>query len=171
MNLLRFALEAGRRLGMAQDGDDDEEGSGDRGAKTVSAGVGGGQRNAQALRRELSELGFDADKVDIHVRGGKVKLSGKVDTLAEKEKILIAAGNVEGVSEVLDKIDVERGDDEPSDFHTVEKGDTLYAISKRYYGKGAEYKDLFEANKPFLKDPDRIYPGQVLRIPKKKPIK
>tara|TARA_B110000908_G_scaffold170455_1_gene230086 strand:+ start:3230 stop:3412 length:183 start_codon:yes stop_codon:yes gene_type:complete len=50
-------------------------------------------------------------------------------------------------------------------FHTVEKGDTLWAIFSKTLGKGARYEEIFEANKPMLSHPDKIYPGQMLRIP------
>jgi nucleoid-associated protein YgaU len=49
--------------------------------------------------------------------------------------------------------------------YTVEKGDTLSGIAKKMYGNANKYPQIFEANKPMLKDPDKIYPGQVLRIP------
>ncbi len=49
--------------------------------------------------------------------------------------------------------------------HVVAKGDTLSAISKQYYGKPSDYMKIFNANKDLLKDPDKIYPGQKLRIP------
>ncbi len=168
MNLIRFAMEAGRRLAMSRDGDDDETGGGDLGAGSASLGVGGGARNSQAIRREISELGLNMDRIDIHVRGERVRMTGQAASQAEKEKILLLVGNVEGVGEVEDDITVDV-EDEPSDFYTVEKGDTLYSIAKRKYGKGTEYKDIFEANRPMLKDPDRIYPGQKLRIPRKRP--
>jgi len=50
-------------------------------------------------------------------------------------------------------------------FHTVESGDTLGAIAKKAYGNAMKYPVIFEANKPMLSHPDKIYPGQVLRIP------
>jgi nucleoid-associated protein YgaU len=50
--------------------------------------------------------------------------------------------------------------------HTVVQGDTLSAISLKYYGDANQYMKIFNANRPLLKDPDKIYPGQVLRIPK-----
>ncbi len=49
--------------------------------------------------------------------------------------------------------------------HVVEKGDTLGAIAKKYYGKASAYMKIFEANKDVLTDPDKIKPGQKLRIP------
>ncbi len=49
--------------------------------------------------------------------------------------------------------------------YTVKKGDTLSAIAKAMYGNANKYQAIFEANQPMLKHPDKIYPGQVLRIP------
>jgi len=53
----------------------------------------------------------------------------------------------------------------PVKSYTVQKGDTLSKIAKNFYGEANEYKKIFEANKDQLKDPDKIQPGQVLRIP------
>lgn len=50
-------------------------------------------------------------------------------------------------------------------YHDVVRGDTLSAIAKKYYGDASKYPKIFEANKPMLSDPDKIYPGQKLRIP------
>ena len=83
----------------------------------------------------------------------------------QKEKVILATGNVRGVAKVEEEIKAEKDAAEPV-FHTVEKGDTLWAISEKTLGKGARYMEIFEANKPMLKDPDKIYPGQMLRIPK-----
>ncbi len=77
-----------------------------------------------------------------------------------KEKVILAVGNIEGVAAVED----DAGGDAPV-FHTVEKGDNLWKIAEKTLGKGARYTEIFEANKPMLSDPDKIYPGQVLRIP------
>ena len=80
-----------------------------------------------------------------------------------KEKIILAVGNVEGIATVEADHD---GDDAPV-FHTVVKGDTLSAIARKTLGNANRYAEIFEANKPMLTHPDKIYPGQVLRIPKK----
>jgi nucleoid-associated protein YgaU len=53
----------------------------------------------------------------------------------------------------------------PMKSYTVQKGDTLSKIAKNFYGEANEYRKIFEANKDQLKDPDKIQPGQVLRIP------
>ncbi len=123
---------------------------------------GGGDETASAetLNKEVADLGIDTTGLDIKVDGDKVTVSGGDNLSAEeREKVILAVGNVEGVAEVEAEVD-----NEPK-FHTVEKGDTLWAVAEKALGNGARYKEIFEANKPMLTDPDRIYPGQNLRIP------
>jgi nucleoid-associated protein YgaU len=95
-----------------------------------------------------------------------VKLKGKAASQAEKEKVILAVGNVAGVAKVEEAIETPEPAAEPV-FHTVVKGDTLWKISEKYLGKGTRYQEIFEANRPMLSDPDKIYPGQMLRIPAK----
>ena len=52
-----------------------------------------------------------------------------------------------------------------SRFYLIQKGDTLYGIAKEFYGDGMKYPQLFEANREVIEDPDKIYPGQKIRIP------
>ena len=130
--------------------------------KKVFGGGGDEEVTGAALKDELKELGLDSDDLDITVDGDTVKVSGKAASQEMKEKVILAVGNVEGVAAVED--DVSGGDADPV-FHTVEKGDTLWAVSEKALGKGSRYMEIFEANKPMLSDPDKIYPGQVLRIP------
>lgn len=114
----------------------------------------------EALKKELADLGLDAKGLDIEVDGDTVKVSGTAVSQEAKEKVLLAVGNVAGVAAVEDNA----GGAEPV-FHEVKKGDTLWAISAATLGNGARYEEIFEANKPMLTHPDKIYPGQVLRIP------
>ncbi len=113
-----------------------------------------------ALVQEIADLGLDASGLEITVDGDTVKVEGEAVSQEMKEKVILAVGNVEGVAAVEDTV---AGDD-PT-FHTVVKGDTLWAISKKTLGDGNRYNEIFEANKPMLSHPDKIYPGQVLRIP------
>ncbi len=134
-----------------------------KGAGKKLLGVGAAEAaevQQDALQKEITELGLDPTGLDIKVEGDKVKVSGKAVSQEMKEKVILAVGNVEGVAEVEDEVP----GGEPV-FHTVEKGDTLWAISEKTLGSGARYQEIFEANKPMLKHPDKIYPGQVLRIP------
>jgi nucleoid-associated protein YgaU len=114
---------------------------------------------AALLHKEVADLGLDTKGAEITVEGDKVVVTGGDMTQEEREKVILAVGNVEGVSAV--EADTA---DEPT-FHTVEKGDTLWAISAKTLGNGSKYNAIFEANRPMLSHPDKIYPGQVLRIP------
>lgn len=91
-------------------------------------------------------------------------ISGRALDQATREKVVLVVGNSEGIAQVDDRMDVENIEPEAV-FHTVERGDTLSKISKEHYGDPNQYPLIFEANKPMLQDPDKIYPGQVLRIP------
>ncbi|SEQ47934.1 peptidoglycan-binding protein LysM [Thalassovita taeanensis] len=120
----------------------------------------GGEPTAEALKKEVADLGLDTEGLEISVEGDKVKVSGAAVTPEMREKVILAVGNVDGVAEVED----DHADDVI--FHTVEKGDTLSAVAKKTLGKSSRYMEIFEANKPMLSSPDKIYPGQVLRIPR-----
>lgn len=130
-------------------------------------GIGGAEAaeapDPAALKKEVESLGLDAKGVDIKVEGDKVVLSGKAPTQAEKEKLIVAVGNVAGVAKVEETVTADAGDTEPV-FYTVQKGDTLSAIAKKTLGDANRYPEIFEANRPMLTHPDKIYPGQVLRI-------
>ena len=122
-----------------------------------------GKKGKEKLEKEVKDLGLDNEGLDIEIgENGKIRLKGKAKSQEMKERILVAIGNVDGVAEVEDEAEA---DGEPSQFHQVVKGDTLWAISKKYYGKGSRYPEIFEANRPMLSHPDKIYVGQVLRIP------
>jgi nucleoid-associated protein YgaU len=118
----------------------------------------------EALKKEIGDLGLKAEGLDVKVDGDTVRVTGRAPSQEEREKIILAAGNVAGVAKVEEAIETP----EPapaSRFHTVVKGDTLWKIAEKTLGKGARYTEIFEANRPMLSDPDKIYPGQVLRIP------
>ncbi len=98
--------------------------------------------------------------------GETVVLTGTATSQEDAEKAILIAGNIKGVSKVESKLNVESNSDHhSSNFYTVESGDTLSRISKEVYGDSSQYMKIFEANKPMLKSPDEIYPGQTLRIP------
>ena len=146
MGLINFIKRAGKRLGIG--GDDDKAPS------------------ADDLRKEVESHGLEAEKVEIEVKDDEVELRGEAMSKELREKIIVAVGNIAGVAKVNDRIETQ-DKAEDSTYHTVEKGETLWGISKQQYGNGAHYNEIFEANRPMLSDPDKIYPGQVLRIPKR----
>jgi nucleoid-associated protein YgaU len=116
-----------------------------------------GYINAQGLPGSSLDVGFDAPSATVTV-------AGTVDNQATKEKVLLCCGNVAGVEAVNDMLTVSTPEPE-AQFHAVVSGDNLSKIAKKFYGDANKYPVIFEANKPMLSHPDKIYPGQVLRIP------
>ena len=109
-------------------------------------------------------LSVDALDVKFDSSNGTVTVSGVAPDQATKEKVVLCCGNVANVTKVNDLMTVEGGGAE-SQWYTVASGDTLSKISKQFYGDANQYQQIFEANQPMLSSPDKIYPGQVLRIP------
>ena len=111
----------------------------------------------QGLQVDGLEVGFDAPT-------STVTVSGNVADQATKEKVLLCCGNVANVAAVNDMLVVSTPQPE-SQWHAVVSGDNLSKIAKKFYGDPNKYPVIFEANKPMLSHPDKIYPGQMLRIP------
>ncbi|MFN7963601.1 MAG: peptidoglycan-binding protein LysM [Thermoanaerobaculia bacterium] len=122
------------------------------------------QRRQAALLKLVSDLQLEVEGLRVELEGDRVTVFGKVASQAEREKVVLALGNVHGVAGVDDRLEVAAAAPE-AQFYTVEKGDTLSKIARHYYGNANKYPVIFEANRPMLSDPDKIYPGQVLRIP------
>jgi len=93
-----------------------------------------------------------------------VTVYGIAPNQATMEKIVLCCGNVAGVVAVKNMMSVDRSEPEAT-YYTVVSGDNLSKISKAHYGDPNKYMKIYEANTPMLKHPDKIYPGQVLRIP------
>lgn len=138
--------------------------------KNVGAKIMGSSDTTAAtpdeLKKELAKHNLDADGIEVNVDGDKVTVTGPAASTEQAEKIVLALGNTMGVSAVENNLDVAQPSTEAR-MYTVKSGDTLWKIAEEMYGKGngAKYNVIFEANTPMLSHPDKIYPGQVLRIP------
>jgi nucleoid-associated protein YgaU len=122
------------------------------------------EKAARKLEETVVDLNLKVDNLKIHIDKDMAVVSGTALDQSTREKIILVVGNSEGISQVDDRMDVKNAEPEAV-FHTVERGDSLSKISKEHYGDPNQYPLIFEANKPMLQDPDKIYPGQVLRIP------
>ena len=153
MGLIDFIRTAGEKI----------FGSGDAAAApTTDEGVL--TKRASALEEHVRSLGLAVDGLKIKVVGEVAHVKGTVASQALAEKVVLAVGNVAGIGKVESRLEVASPEPEAR-FYTVAKGDTLSAIAKTQYGEAGRYMKIFEANEPMLKHPDKVYPGQVLRIP------
>jgi len=123
------------------------------------------ERRIAAIQSYVIGLGLSIENLDIDIEGDKVTAYGQAQTQSDKEKLILALGNVEGIASVDDRVSVLVSEPE-ADMYEVKSGDSLSKIAKQFYGDPMRYPEIFEANKPMLKHPDKIYPGQMLRIPK-----
>ena len=119
-----------------------------------------------ALRAHIQLMDLKIKDLDLQVQNDHVTVYGQADSQATKEKVILALGNVEGIAGVDDRISVVTPEPQ-AQFYEVQAGDSLSKIAKKYYGDAQKYNTIFEANQPLLKDPNKIYPGQMLRIPNK----
>lgn len=172
MGLLSFAKDAGEKIFGGGDSDEQKQ---------------------KAIEEYIEKNNMFQDKVSARVDGSTIKLYGDVERAQTKAQLYLLAGNIEGVESVEnhiniiksaeqvaapaeaparksernesdEKVELEIDEDEVR-YYNVKKGDTLSLIAQEFYGDPMQYPKIFEANKPMLTDPDKIYPGQKLIIP------
>ncbi|MEZ4526234.1 MAG: peptidoglycan-binding protein LysM [Desulfobacterales bacterium] len=152
--------------------------------KNVGAAVLGGKNNAEDIEKMLNkELSGKILNLKAEVAESTAKLSGTCDSLSTKEKAILLTGNTKGIdlvdgdnllypepksAEAAAETVPELVETESSQFYEIKSGDTLSKIAKQYYGDANKYPLIFEANREVIKHPDKIYPGQQIRIPKLK---
>ncbi|MBP8063525.1 MAG: peptidoglycan-binding protein LysM [Acinetobacter sp.] len=124
------------------------------------------QEVANKLLGHIKSLGLPISglSVSYNATTDLATVVGQVQSQADREKIILAVGNIDHVAQVDDQLTVATPEPE-SKFYTVKSGDNLSKISKEFYGDANKYNKIFEANRPLLKNADDIFPGQVLRIP------
>lgn len=141
----------------------------------------GGGDEKEAIENYIKEQNLPVEDLYVVYEDGKVTVNGSTKLQETKEKVTLCCGNVEGVVEVENNMYVSQtapaaqaaataaepvAPAEPeAQYHDVVSGDTLGGIAKTFYGDASKYPVIFEANRPMLSDPNKIYPGQKLRIP------
>ncbi|NMG37111.1 peptidoglycan-binding protein LysM [Azoarcus sp. TTM-91] len=167
MGLFGFIKDAGEKLfGSDDTASAPPPGSTAAPPSTAEKIAAANARAGEAIKTYIVSLQLAPPDLAVSFDGATTTatVSGTAPDQATRERILLAAGNVKGVSQVEDKLALATPEPEAR-FHTVVRGETLSAIAKQYYGNANKYASIFEANRPMLKHPDKIYPGQVLRIP------
>lgn len=122
---------------------------------------------AEKIKAHILEDNPGVSNLTVSYADGCATLAGDCESQAAREKAVLLAGNVENVEKV-------EGDDltvpaeaavEEVAYYEIQKGDTLWKVASEFYGNGAKYTAIFDANREVIKDPDLIYPGQKIRIP------
>ncbi|MHA6907203.1 peptidoglycan-binding protein LysM [Ralstonia pseudosolanacearum] len=158
MGFFDFIKEAGEKLfhgGTAAPADASAD---------ADAAEAANRAKGEAIEQYIAQQGLTATALSVQVDGDQAKVFGVAADQATREKIILCCGNVTGIQSVDDQMSVSTEAPE-SQWHTVASGDTLSAIAKKFYDDANKYPVIFEANKPMLSDPNKIYPGQKLRIP------
>ncbi len=164
MGLLSFIKDAGEKLF----GKGEAKAASDAAAASPTPENIAASNNAagQAIADYVRAMNLEVSGLDVQFDGATatVTVAGEVADQTTKEKVLLCCGNVEHVAAVNDMLTVAEPADE-SQYYTVVRGDNLSKISKQFYDTPNKYMAIFEANRPMLGHPDKIYPGQLLRIP------
>ena len=162
MGLFSFIKNAGAKVfGI---GKTDAEEAAEAAAEATARKLKQEEAAARKLEETITDLQLQVEGLNVFIDGDAASISGLAYNQATREKVVLVVGNSNGIATVDDQMTVEH--EEPvAQFHTVASGDTLGKIAKTYYGNAMKYPVIFEANKPMLTHPDKIYPGQVLRIP------
>jgi nucleoid-associated protein YgaU len=167
MGLISFIEDAGERLlGAGTAIKAQPHGTEAQNVDQLNAAAG------EAITRYIAAQNLKAQDLRVVYIGASktVTVSGIAPDLSTKEKIVLCCGNVHSVAKVNDQLTLAQAASPsfpPSTTYDVKPGDTLSKIAKAVYGDANDYQKIFEANKPMLRDPDKIYPGQQLRIPPK----
>ncbi len=166
MGLFDFVKEAGAKMFGADDKEAKaaaEAAQATEAAEAAAAKKTLDRRLAMKLVSAVETMGLGVKGLSIRVDGDLAVVSGTATSQSEREKVVLMVGNTQGIARVDDQMEL--APEPQANFYTVKSGDSLSKIAKEQYGDAMKYPVIFEANKPMLKDPDKIYPGQVLRIP------
>ncbi|HPQ96085.1 MAG: peptidoglycan-binding protein LysM [Thiothrix sp.] len=139
--------------------------------KKVFGGEDDDQKASAKLQEHIAKANPGVENLQVAVKDGVATIKGDAKSPEALEKAILMAGNAMGVQEVqaaeatvAGTQQVQLGGDD--EFYIIEKGDSLWKIAEKAYGNGAKYTAIFEANREVIEDPDKIFPGQKIRIPK-----
>lgn len=165
MAVYSFQKDAGRKI--KEMGERGAPQSADTSGNQMSKNQGNNLAASEKFKELISGYGFPVEDLSITVLEGEIMISGKTQDQETKEKLILLLGNIQGITRITENINVERPENECK-FHTVEKADSLKNISQKMYADPDKVEFILQANQPFLENAEKIYPGQVLRIPELK---
>ena len=122
-----------------------------------------------AIKQHIEEDNPGVSNLQVQVKDGVASLTGQAQSAEALEKAVLMTGNALGIDKVqADQMSIADGskvggDDE---FYVIQKGDTLWKIAEKAYGDGSKYNRIVEVNREVIRDPNKIFPGQKIRIPK-----
>jgi len=117
-----------------------------------------------SLKAKCEGLGLATAGLEIKFDNGKISLEGAVSDKEVRAKIIVAMGSNDGIATISQEITTQAPPTPPARVYTVVKGDIPSKISKAHSGDPNKHNKIFEAIEPMLAHPDKIYPGQVLRL-------
>lgn len=158
MGIFSFIKDAGAKyLGI---GKTEEEAAAENAEKAAELAI----LKSQNVIKVIGTLNLNVSDLKVTINGDSATIYGEAENQATREKVILVVGNHRGIASVDDRMTTAIQEPE-AQFYTVVSGDSLSKIAKKYYGNAMKYPEIFDANKPMLKDVNKIYPGQVLRIP------
>ena len=120
---------------------------------------------AEPIKENIEANNPGVSNLEVSLDDEVCTLSGDCESAEAKEKVVLMAGNMKGVGSVNgDGLNAPEPQAEVV-YYTIKSGDTLWAIAAEHLGNGAKYPEIFEANREVIEDPDKIFPGQKIRIP------
>ena len=136
-------------------------------AKNIGKKIFGNEDEApEKLKQHIEEDNPGISNLQVDVKDGVATIKGETDDPSALEKVILMAGNALGIEEVRADEVIAPAQTVEVEYYEIKKGDSLWKIAKNLYGNGNDYPKIFEANKEVIKDPDLIFPGQMIRIPR-----
>lgn len=124
---------------------------------------------SDAVTKHIAEDNPGIENLSVTVENGVANIQGSSVSATALEKAILMAGNIAGIAAVkTEGVTIQNGESLAADdeFYVIQKGDTLWKIAEKTYGNGTKYTAIVEANKEVIKDADKIFPGQKIRLPK-----
>jgi LysM repeat protein len=136
-------------------------------AKNIGNKIFGNEEEApEKLKEHIEADNPGISNLEVEVHDGVATIKGETDDPSALEKVILMAGNALGIEEVRADDVISPAQTIEVEYYEIKKGDSLWKIAKTMYGNGNDYPKIFEANKEVIKDPDLIFPGQMIRIPR-----